>query len=212
MTAAYVAGTSYFEQPMLLEHRPQKSSRRLSIYGDAIIRQPKVETKPKEQQRDTSTRDHGSDRSGRSQEYDRSMPPPPRPAEVTLAHRPSIKKSATYNTPVTTKTNRRSQDLESDQTYVNTAQSPYRERRPQVSNPPSSYRGPPDAGSDARPPNRKSASYSTPTHTTKVSSSILPAAQGSLPRRSTTTATPAESRKIAAAGGIPSPAKIFDIR
>lgn len=123
------------------------------------------------------------------------MPPPARPT-VTLAHRPSIKKSATYNTPFTSTSNRRaSLVIDDDEAYVsNTAPSPSRDRRAEPSLPPSSYRGPTDF--DRRPPNnRKSVSYDTPSATTKVSSSTLPPKQTSNPRRSTTTGT--ETRKLA---------------
>ena len=198
MTTTYVTDhSSYFEETPLQENRPPRPDRRSSIYGDAIIRQSKVETRPKESQKATSTRDHIRSNSDRTIRAEDLMPPPPRPTEVVLTHRPGIKKSATYNTPLTATNNRRSQVLERDDAYISStaAPSPSRDRRPEPSRPPSSYRGPADI-TDPRPQTRKSASYSTPTQTTKVSSSPLPPSSGPLPRRSTTTATSTETRKF----------------
>jgi hypothetical protein len=199
MTTTFVGEPSYFEHAPPREHRPARPTQRASTHGDVIIRQSKAETRQMEQQRAKSTRDHvrsDPDRTIHAAEYD-GMPPPARPT-VTLAHRPSIKKSTTYNTAVTASTNRRSQVLDDNAAYVNrtTMPSPFKERRVEPSLPPSSYRGPTETF-DPRPPNRTSKSYNLPNGTAKVSSSTLPPIPTSQPRRSTTSGTPAETRQLA---------------
>lgn len=199
MATTYVNEPSYFERKPLGEIRPAGSNRRSSVYGDAIVRQSKADTRPKEPQKLSSTRDHAhsnSNRTVRANDHD-LMPPPPRPTEIILAHRPSIKKSATYNTPLSINTNRRPQESNIDEAYIRGTDVPSlsRDRRLEPSRPPSSYRGPAE-GMEPRPSNRKSASYSTPTQTTNVSSSPLPPIPNSLPRRSTTTATSTETRRV----------------
>lgn len=199
MTTAFVADPSYFEHAPPREHRPARPTQRASMHGDVIIRQSKAETRHMEPQMATSTRDHvhsDPDRTVRAAEYD-GMPPPARPT-VTLAHRPSIRKSATYNTAVTASMNRRSQVMDEDTGHVNRTTRPSlsRERRVEPSLPPTSYRGPTEAF-DPRPPNRTSKSYDLPNGTTKVSSSTLPPVPPSQPRRRTTSGTPAETRQLA---------------
>jgi hypothetical protein len=189
VTTTQMPDSSNFEQRSVRETRPSQSHRRSSVYGEAVVLQSKVEPRPREPQRTTSTREHVRSNSERNvrDDHDRSMPPPPRPAPTaTFAHRPSIKKSNTCNTPLAASTSRRSQAVDDD-TY--TAPSPIRERRTEP--PPTSWRGSTEGIPD-RPPNRKAASYSAPTQTTSISSTLPP----SQPRRSSTTATPTDTRKI----------------
>lgn len=149
-----------------------------------------------EPQRTISSRDHARSDPDRTAKYD-GMPPPALPT-VTLARRPSIKKSATYNTAVTGNVNRRAQVIDDDAAYVgsNTMPSPSKEQRVEPSLPPSSYRGPTDAF-ERRPSNRTSKSYDSSGGTTKISSSTLPPIATSQPRRRTTSGTPAETRQLA---------------
>ena len=198
MSTTYASEPSYFEIAPPRENRPSKPNKRYSVHGDVIIRQSKADTRSVEPRSTASTRDHSRadpDRSSHAADYD-NMPPPPRPT-VTLAHRPTIKKSATYNTALTATSNRRSRVVEDEVIYVpdSTAPSPSRERKVESSLPPSSYRGPVDA-LDSRPPTRKSVSYSTASGTTAVSSSAQRPTLTLQPRRSTTTAAPSETRKL----------------
>jgi hypothetical protein len=201
MTTTFVAEPSYFEAAPQRENRPARTSHRASMHGDVIIRQSKAESRPVELQRTSSTREQSRtrehsrsdpDRAKRAIDYD-GMPPPARPI-MTLAHRPGMQKSATYNTGVTGNSTRGSQLIDDDAAYAGRNTSPTKERRVEPSVPPSSYRGPTEA---FRPPNRTSKSYEIPGVTTKISSSTLPVTPTSHPRRSTTSGTPAETRKLA---------------
>ena len=199
---------SYMEQaPQYYDHpqayvpviHPPKPSRRLSsqgIYGDPVIRQKSRSRSPEKTRLPLDEKSHNvAQRAKPHDDFDRmKMPPPPRPPHLEAAppRRPSLKDGLSHSGSLaSTTSNRRSIILEDDYTPILPPVLSSQIRRASPKRPPTSYRGPSFSEGDAqRPVLPKSASYSNPTHVTKIATSTLPRPPTMLSRRTTFSALP----------------------
>lgn len=202
---------TYFEHPRAFvpEIRPPKPTRRMSSYGDPVIKQKSRSRSPEKfsTSRDDRMRTSAL-KGGRSEDLDRIiMPPPPRPSPAEMVPgRPGLKKSVTYapGTSSSASSNRRSIVLDEEITPIISSTSASQTRRTSPSHPPTSYRGPSFSEADRERPvlPSKSASYTSTAQAMRTSSNSVPVpqhvSQTSLPRRPAPLSTQATSTAMIA--------------